>query len=227
MSEKSKGGPPPYATYSSFISFINKLRDTAIPSRIDASVFGNASGSQTYSIIATLKFLKLIDSNGAPLPALAKLVTADDEDRKAQMATLIKDGYPSFFTEIDLEKATSGQFDEHIRETFDSSGSTVDKIAGFFIAAATYAGISMSPLIKARKLVATSPAAGKSKKQRKASSDGDDDENPPYIPPTPAEVKALEYQLIDLMKTPGIGAEEQAAIWKLVQFLTTSKKAGG
>lgn len=225
MSEKSKMGPPPYATWTSFVSFLNKLRDTTVPSRIDASVFGNASGSLSYSIIATLKFLKLIDANGVPSEAMNKLVNSSDEDRKPLIAKLVRENYPSFFSsEIDITRATAGQFDEHIRRTYDSSGSTVDKIAGFFIAAATFAGIELSALIKGRKQVATSATARQSKKQRKAGDEGTGERDPPP-PLTPTEGKALEYQLIDLMKQEGIGSEEQAAIWTLVRFLTANQKA--
>jgi len=227
MAENSKSATPPYATYSAFINFLNKLRETTIPSRIDPSVFGNASGSISYSIISALKSLKLIDADGVPSATFTALVNASDEDRKPILEKIIRAGYPTLFGGgIDIEKATAGQFDEHVRQNFDASGSTVDKVAAFFISAAQAAGIELSPHIKARKATAASASAGKSKKQRKATADSDDDETPPYIPPTPAEVKALEYQLIDLMKTPGIGNEEQAAIWTLVRFLTTSQKAG-
>jgi hypothetical protein len=66
MNEKAKQIKPPYATFGSFIGFLNKLRDTTIPNRIDPSVFGNASGSISYSVIAALKSLGLIDEAGTP-----------------------------------------------------------------------------------------------------------------------------------------------------------------
>lgn len=221
--EKTKGGPPPYATFSSFLSFINKLRDTTVPSRIDASVFGNASGSLSYSIIATLKFMRLIDSDGKPTKLLVEFVAAPDDSRKAMMMELIAEAYPSFFgDEIDIAKATAGQFDEHIRKTFDSSGSTVDKIAGFFIGAANFAGMDLSPLIKNRKQVAASPAAGKSKKQRRAGEE-ESEEIPPPPPPVVTEAKPLQYQLIDMLQSEGIGSEEQDAVWKLVRYLAAKK----
>ena len=60
MADKPVRHSPPYATFASFITFLNKLRETQVPSRIDPSVFGNASGSLSYSIIAALKSLKLL-----------------------------------------------------------------------------------------------------------------------------------------------------------------------
>lgn len=225
MAEKGKAMAPPYASFSAFMNFLNKLRDTSIPSRIDPTVFGNASGSVSYSIIAALKSLKLIDGEGAPSGRFVELVNASDDDRKSIMETVVRGGYPTLFGDgINVEKATAGQLDEHIRQTYDASGSTVDKVAAFFIAAAVYAGIGLSHHIKARKATAVSASAGKSKKQRRADTDHVD-EVPAFVPITPPMAKELEYQLIDLMKEDGIGDEERNAIWALVRYLTAKKKA--
>lgn len=70
-------------------------------------------------------------------------------------------------------------------------------------------------------IAATSASAGKSRKQRRESNG---DGSPRPSPPGGAHQKALEYQLIDLMKTDGIGQEEQNAIWTLVRFLTAQPK---
>jgi hypothetical protein len=78
---------------------------------------------------------------------------------------------------------------------------TVDKVAGFFIAASKLAGIPVSPHLLARKPIATSSAAKKSAKQRRAGEPRGDDEDDDPAPPA-APLKALEYQLIDLMSEP-------------------------
>jgi hypothetical protein len=121
---------------------------------------------------------------------------------------------------------TAGQFDEHMRNEYGVQGSTVDKVAGFFIAASKLAGIPVSPHLLARKPIATSSAAKKSAKQRRAGEQrGDDEENDPLPPPPPppAPIKALEYQLIDLMSEPDIDDEVKKSIWSLVQYLTARK----
>lgn len=225
MTEKTKNPAPPYAAFPSFLNFINKLRDTQVPSRIDPSVFGNASGSLSYSIIAALKSLKLIRADGVPEQAFVDLVQADDEARKALMMNVLAAGYPTLSRgDINIRTTTAGQFDEHIREAYDAKGSTVDKVATFFIAAAKYSGLEISPHLAARKPTASSASSGKSKRQRKADT-GSNDGPPPPPPPTPqAQAKALEYQLIDLMKQDGIGEDESSAIWTLVRFLTSKNK---
>src|ERR1051326_1949655 len=119
MSERSKTLSPPYATFGAFINFINKLRETGIPSRIDPSVFGNASGSLSYSIISALKFLKLIDDTGIPSQDFIVFVKASDELRSSLLAKSVQSGYPSLFEQgINLTTMTAGQFDEHVRNEF-------------------------------------------------------------------------------------------------------------
>lgn len=224
MNETPKTISPPYATFSAFINFLNKLRDTGVPSRIDPSVFGNASGSLSYSIISALKFLKLIDESGAPSQQFIDLVNAKDEARGALLKPIIQKSYPSLFkSPVHLTSMTAGQFDEHMRQEYGVSGSTVDKVALFFISASKVAEITISTHLLNRKPVATSSTAKKSAKQRRrdAGEDSGDDDLPP--PPPAASAKELHYQLIDLMSEPDIDDTVKASIWSLVQYLTTRK----
>jgi hypothetical protein len=230
LTEKTKNQSPPYATFPSFLNFINKLRDTQVPSRIDPSVFGNASGSVSYSIIAALKSLGLIRADGVPEQEFINLVRADDTARKPLMMAVLGKGYPTLYRgDIDIRTTTAGQFDEHIREAYDVKGSTVDKVATFFIAAAKYAELEISPHLAARKPTASSAASAKSKRQRKVgdSGGGSGDFAPPPTPPANSGMsdKALEYKLVDLMKESGIGEAERSAIWTLIQYLTTRAKS--
>jgi Family of unknown function (DUF5343) len=224
MADTTKQLSPPYATFGQFISFLNKLRETGIPSRIDPTVFGNASGA-AYSIISALKFLKLVDESGAPSKQFTDLVKATDDSRGALLKPLIQKGYPSLFTaDVDLTTMTAGQFDEHFRLEYGISGSTVDKVALFFTAACRAADIPLSAHIQSRKPIATSSSAKKSVKQRRNGdqdrSDGETDDPPP---PPASVAKALEYQLIDLMSEPDIDDGVKASIWSLVQYLTARK----
>lgn len=222
MADQPKFPCPPYATFSAFINFLNKLRDTQVPSRIDPSVFGNASGSLSYSIIATLKSLKLIGPDGVPNQSFVNLVNEDDEGRKTILRKAMQQAYPSLFDgSFDITNATAGQFDEHVRNRYEAKGSTIDKVASFFIAAADYADVELSQLVKDRKPLFSSASSGKSRKQRKQAQEPAD--SPP--PPPPPKAQPLEYQLIDLLKTEGIEEEEKKAVWTLVQFLTSKKAA--
>ena len=227
MAEDTKKYSAPYTTFGSFINFINKLKDNGTPSRIDKSVFGAASGSVIYSIMATLKSLKLINDDGIPSAEFKSFVESDDQTRKIMLKKILRTGYPSLWDNgINLQTVTAGQFDEHLKDKYDSKGSTIDKAAAFFIAAANYAEEPISTHLKARKLVASSVASRKNSKSRIKATDsaegedeeiGDDDQQQPIKSDT---AKPLEYQLIDLMKEPDVENDIKQSIWNLVQYLT-------
>lgn len=224
MTDTDKKHSPPYATFSSFMNFINGLRDNAIPSRIDPSVFGNASGSIIYSVLASLRFLKLIDEDGTPSQRFIDFVNASDEERKPLLATLLKENYPSLFEgKLELASATSSQFDEIIRDEYGVAGSTIDKIAAFFVAAAKQADVTLSPHIQKRRAIAASKSSRKSTRQRKPGGEVPA-HNPPPPPPAMSE-KQLEYRLVDLM-SEAVGKQEvMDAIIKVITFLKTKDVA--
>lgn len=216
---------PPYATFTTFTKLLNDLRERGIPARIDPSVFGSASGSIVYSVLNALKFLHLINEDGVPSDELRQLVEADEEPRKALLRKVMERGYPSLFAQ-DLTRMTAGQFNDHIRDNFDVQGSTIDKIAAFFLAGCKEAGIEISEHLKKRKAIAPSTGSRKSSKQRKqdGTQDGVDDGDDPPPPAKDQSGKPLEYQLIDLMSEPDIEDEVKTSIWNLVQYLTARKK---
>lgn len=213
----AKHPSPPYATFTQFIGFLNKLRDKPIPSRIDASIFGNASGSLSYSVIAALKSLKLIQPNGIPNSEFAALVEAGDEERKAILKEAMKNAYPTLHSsQFPLENATAGQFDEHLRNNYEAKGSTIDKVASFFIQAAVFAGIPISEHILNRKPSAGLSTNGKSRRQRKQP------EVPPLEKPASSiSEKALEYRLVDLMSE---AIDEPSVIQSILNVVTFLKR---
>ena len=105
-------------------------------------------------------------------------------------------------------------------------------MAAFFIAAAKYCDMMISPHLAARKPTASSASSNKSKRQRKVNdSDSDGDSinvgaGGYVVPPNDPAItdKALEYKLVDLMREDGIDADERSAIWTLLQYLTAKAK---
>lgn len=225
MTAAEKKIAPPYATFTSFVNLANELREHGIPDRIDPSVFGGKSGSIVYSVLNALKFLGLIDEDGAPTNQFREFVAATDEGRVPILRTILENGYPTLFNgRYDLKTITAGQFNEHIREEFGASGSTIDKIAAFFIAACGVSDVEISTHLKKRKAVAPSSSARKAGRQRKSDEkpETESDSPPPKVKETPT-LKPLEYQLIDLMSEPDIEQEIKDSIWNLVQYLTARK----
>jgi len=224
--DKQKAVTPPYATYGSFTKFISDLRETGVPPRIDKTVFKTTSGSVIYSVLAALKFLKLIEENGTPNSNLSALVDADEDQRPAELKQILKSGYPPIFGGgFDLSQVSAGQFNELIRDEYEVQASTVDKIAAFLLSACKDAGIEVSTHLQTRKAIAPSTNSKKSRKQRKpdqtkTNNDGDATIHP--LPPEgPISEKALEYRLVDLMTEAAGDAEVMASIINVITFLKT------
>lgn len=151
MSESvAKSVLPAYVSFAAFTNFLNKLRDTGVPSRIDRSLMGSASGSLISSVLAALRSFELIDEAQRPTDAMRTLVMASDEGRKEVFKELFEKGY-SFLTgdpDFHLETATTAQLTQKFRDQ-GMSGSTVTKSIAFFLALAKAADVKVSPHMKA------------------------------------------------------------------------------
>ena len=161
MPETSKAAKPPYVSYKSFINFFDKVREDGVPSQINNSIFGNASGSHIYGMLNALRYLRLITDEGQATLAFMSLVNSQD-NRSAPMKEVLKHSYPMFFSDMDLSKASQKEFDDKLREMGDIKGSTVDKAATFFLSAAKDCGVEISPYLQKRKLVSPSNSSRKS-----------------------------------------------------------------
>lgn len=149
MMATDKPPTPALVSYGTLINFFNLLREHGEVQRIDRTLMPKASGSQVSAMLAALKFLQLIHDDGKVTDALSRLVLATDEERKPLIAELLKARYDFLFNDphFDLEKATSGQMAEKFR-SLNITGSTVTKTISFFLAAASDAGIKVSPHVK-------------------------------------------------------------------------------
>ncbi|MEE9453672.1 MAG: DUF5343 domain-containing protein [Paracoccaceae bacterium] len=231
MSESTKKLSAPYATYGSFVKFINDLKESGIPPRIDKTVFKTTSGSVIYSVMPALKFLNLIDDDGAPTSKLQALVEASDAERPSVLKDVIKVGY-NFLFEVgfDVSLVSAGQFNDRMKKEFEVPSSSIDKMATFFIAACKDAKIELSTHLTSRKPLAASSNSKKSKKQR-VEPPAEKPGNPAgEAPLAPISEKALEYRLVDLMSEAVTDPDVMQAIVTIITFLKTkdaSKKAAG
>lgn len=217
MADENTQLKPPYATFRSFMNFIDKLAETDIPSRVDRSVFGNVSGSAAYSIMSALKFLTLISAGGAPSEELRALVGSSGQDRKDCLKQVLRVGYPALFSDkVNLRLATSAQFDQLMRSEHGVSGSSLDKAASFFIAAAQESGLEISQHLKDRRPTAPSSASRKKKTDRAPK--GENDNPPPTAQVQQSGERPLSHVLIDMLNMDGMSDVQQEAVWTLVQY---------
>jgi len=143
MAENTKVAVP-YLPWKTFVSVLESLAKF-LPDQVHTSMWPTYAGGVKSQIIATLSFLKLIEANGTPTPLLKKIVGAD----KTTWPSLIKEALAGSYTSLmacDLTKATPGSFDAEMRK-FGQEGDTHRKAASFFLQAAKFANVPLSPLL--------------------------------------------------------------------------------
>ncbi len=72
---------PVYIPFATFQSFVEALKNTTIPPRIDNSVTPTMSGQMRGALTSCLRFLKLVDSARHVTPRLKPLVDAFGTDK--------------------------------------------------------------------------------------------------------------------------------------------------
>jgi hypothetical protein len=139
---------PPYVSFKTFESLIDALSH-GVPTHIDRSVMPSFAGGVQAQLLLALRFLGLTDENGETKATLQALAEQKD-DRQRIMGELLRERYAPIFSALDLMRTTPMQLEDAFRK-FGISGETLDKSVRFFLSAVESAGISVSPLLKARK----------------------------------------------------------------------------
>ena len=148
VTERSRKRLPPYISYRTFRNFIDGLQQ-GIPARIDRSYWGERlSGSTGTQLLAALRFLGFVDTNGIPNDRLKQLVNAKGDKRTELLQEITSEAFAFLLlSPFDLQTATYAQLQEIFHYTFQLTGDVSRKCIKFFIALASDAGIPLSPFI--------------------------------------------------------------------------------
>jgi hypothetical protein len=142
---------PPYLSFNTFINFIEELAKVGVPNKIDRNIktLSSFSGAAQAQLITTLKYFRLVSGrDGTPTEKLHKLIEASEEEKKTLLQAIIIASYPFLFNEgFDIKSATSKDLQLRF-EKAGAFGGTIRKSVAFFLAAAKYTGIELSPHIK-------------------------------------------------------------------------------
>lgn len=170
---------PPYASYRSFSSLMNELREHEVmPAAIDRSLLSRRSGSEQSALIAALKWFKLIDEVGIPTKLLEDFIAADEDAAKAMLKDMVVTAYGQITDgTFNLRGATTSLLADQFRQ-YDIGGSTLAKSVTFFLSAAKDAGVVVSPHAKAPPIV----GGGNGKRKAKPAA---------LVPATPAAPAAI------------------------------------
>lgn len=148
MTEDSTTGPvPPYMSFATMLNQIERMEREGTPSRIDRSYLVGMAGGTRNQFKMGLRSLGLIDESDQVTDTLVRLAK-HPEDRKALLAAILRERFPPLVS-LD-ENATRGQLDD-VLAGYGFGVDTRRKAASFYVAAATYAGIALSPHIRPAK----------------------------------------------------------------------------
>ena len=218
-----KALPPPYLPYRTFKNYLEGLRASGVPAKIDRSVLRNRSGTEQTMLLNTLQYLGLTGSDGTPNYTLADLVSqAEESVRRKVLSDLLTSRYSFLFgSDFNLQTATPAM----IHDAFDKaglSGDTTRKAVAFFLTAAQDAQIPISPFLKVRP---GRPAGGQRRRMRAGQPNGTDSAAASAITPpsgvlqlSPGQPKSHYQMLIDILD-PSMEKEEQEAVWTLIRYL--------
>jgi len=139
---------PPYMPFKTFLGFLEKLKETTVPSRIDAAVLKTYSGTLQRMIIITLKSLNLIDKEQVVTDEMRELVKAYGTDQwQERFKEIINNRYKYVIGTLNIATdATRYQLEENFRIVGADRG-VLAKCISFYISAAREAGIPLSPHI--------------------------------------------------------------------------------
>jgi hypothetical protein len=174
-------GPSAYMPWGTFINTLDALTES-MPNRIDKSVFPGQSGGTQSQLINGFRFLGLINDDGRPQPALLSIAVKDAAARKAGLRKIIEEKYADLFA-LNLTKTTPTELDEQMTESYAVSGDTRLKAKRFFLNAAEYLGVPISPLLNRDRSRPAGNGAATPRRRRAASSRRTTDDDQAMVPP--------------------------------------------
>lgn len=198
---------PPYISFTQLTNVLDRMKAEGAPSRVDRSYLGSWSGSAQAQFLKASRSLGLIDELGRPTQVLKDLVS-EEEKRPAVMRAILEDKYPG---PLALGKnATQQQLDESFRQYEGISGSTTRKAITFFLHAAKFAGIELSPFFKAGRLSTgggTTPRSSTRRRSRDQTGTNSEGEAMRPSPPAPTDpLASLHPAIVTLVKAlPSFG----------------------
>jgi hypothetical protein len=165
--ESSNGFVPPYISFAQLENVLERMRNEGVPARVDRSYLGSWSGSAQGQFLTAARSLDLLDDFGRPTEVLKTLVQEPDM-RPAVIGDLLRQKYPGAV--MLGESATQQQLEEVFREYPGISGSTTRKAITFYLHAAKFAGIPLSPFFKVGRATPgnTSQRTGRARAPRRA-----------------------------------------------------------
>jgi hypothetical protein len=179
-SEEVNNKVPPYVPYQTFEAFIERIKGTVTPNRVDSSLVRHLSGSAQSQLFIALRYLGLTQVDGKVNPSFKELVAAyKTPEWKSKLADLVKTAYADLIGELDVTNATPAELKERFRDEGGVEGDTVEKCVRFYLMALKEADVKFSPVLKIRQRSPKGSSGARTRGAGRRDSDeldGDDDD---------------------------------------------------
>ena len=141
---------PAYVPFTTFANAVERLKANGIPTIIDMnSLAGSLAGGTRGMLRSGMRFLGLIDRDGAPRQPLLLLVKAHGtNDWAATLKTVMDKSYAPIMGDIDLSNATPAMVSNAFKEKGDVDGQVLLKAVRFYLAAMKASGVSLSAYLE-------------------------------------------------------------------------------
>jgi hypothetical protein len=142
---QDRGPLPPYIPFKTLQGFVQKLKETTVPPRIDGSLLRSYSGSVARQLVASLRYLKLIDDASQTADKLRDLVKAQGTPEFPEMMSrVITEGYIDVIGDLDTDNATYGSLAEKFKAK-GAEGQVLQKCIAFYINGLKASNMTFSP----------------------------------------------------------------------------------
>jgi hypothetical protein len=135
---------PPYLPFKTFLSSLDALAH-GVPPKIDRMLWRSQSGVTQGLIMNAYRFLGLVEEDDSANEYLERLVNANS--RGQEMKATIEGQYDGILLKHDLTKMTLKMLEDEFEKNFAVTGGTKQKAITFFLKAAKFADMPLSPYL--------------------------------------------------------------------------------
>jgi hypothetical protein len=158
------GSVPPYIAFGTLLNQLERMEREGVPSRIDNHYLAGMAGGTRSQFKVCLRSLGLIDDDNRTTDALTQL--AKNPDRRPELlASVLRGQFPDLAALNG--NSTRGELEEVMTAHGLTNADTRRKAIGFYLAAAAYAGIPLSPFLRPAKRTGSSVAPRRPRPARK------------------------------------------------------------
>jgi hypothetical protein len=161
---------PPYLAFKTFLNSLDTLSQ-GVPPKLDRSFWKGQSGINQGLIMSAYRYFHLVNDNDESTPDLVVLAQ-HPEKRSAKLREMITLEYHFVLEKGDITKSTMRMLEEAFSSVYPVTGATKQKAITFFLKAAKFADLPLSPYL----LTSLREAAKKPRKSKQRTELNGDEE---------------------------------------------------